>query len=183
MGGSGSGNHWNHDTARTTVEACLTIDANRWTREGILKAGARDSGSWRWTWTSGRSSTIGYEARTDDTASPCVRLCYTSKRDGKEIGSEDYFVGLTTTRPNYGGLRWWFVCPLVVRGVPCERRAAKLHLPPRARYFGCRQCHGLTYTSCQESPKDDALCRMLARSMGTDFLSAKQAMRELANRG
>ena len=24
----------------------------------------------------------------------------------------DYHVGLTTTRPHFGGLRWWFFCPL-----------------------------------------------------------------------
>ena len=35
----------------------------------------------------------------------------------------------------------------------------KLHLPP-ARYFGCRRCHDLTYTSCQEHDKRaDALRR------------------------
>jgi hypothetical protein len=29
----------------------------------------------------------------------------------------------------------------------------KLYLPPPARYFGCRHCHDLTYTSCQEHDK------------------------------
>ena len=70
------------------------------------------------------------------------------------------------------------MCPLVVDNVPCGRRAAKLHLPPRARYFGCRQCHGLTYTSCQESHKDDALFRMLAGRLGTDPAAVRDALRE-----
>jgi hypothetical protein len=46
---------------------------------------------------------------------------------------------------------WWFRCPLVVAGVPCRGRCRKLYLPPGARYFGCRRCHQLTYTSCRES--------------------------------
>jgi hypothetical protein len=65
----------------------------------------------------------------------------------------DYRVLLTTTRPRFGGLRWWFVCPLVVRGYACERRVGKLYLPPGSRYFGCRHCHELTYRSAQEHDK------------------------------
>src|SRR4051794_14179509 len=81
MGGPGSGNHYNHGWRGTkaTVEDCLSIDANRWTREGSLKAGVRSCGSWHWTWTSGRTSSISYEARAEDMASPCVRLSYSSK--------------------------------------------------------------------------------------------------------
>ena len=67
---------------------------------------------------------------------------------------------VTTTRPRFGGLRWWFVCPLLVDGVACRRRVGKLYLPPRARYLGCRHCHQLTYRSCQEHDKRvDALRR------------------------
>ena len=39
----------------------------------------------------------------------------------------------------------------------CSRRAAKLHLPPGARYFACRRCYDLTYTSCQDSHRFDAV--------------------------
>jgi hypothetical protein len=35
----------------------------------------------------------------------------------------------------------------------CRAWAAKLYLPGRERYFGCRHCHHLTYTSCQEHDK------------------------------
>src|SRR5262249_22549065 len=42
--------------------------------------------------------------------------------DSQEAQSAGYAVGLTATRPRFGGLRWWFVCPLVVGGVPCGRR-------------------------------------------------------------
>jgi hypothetical protein len=77
-------------------------------------------------------------------------LHYTFTETGKD---EDYRVGLEATRPRFGGLRWWFLCPLVVRGVPCGRRVGKLYLPPGGRYFGCRHCHDLTYRSAQEHDK------------------------------
>ena len=64
--------------------------------------------------------------------------------------SMDYRVRLVTTRPNYGGLRWWFLCPVSAqRGI--EKRAAKIYLPPGAKVFGCREAHDLTYQSCRES--------------------------------
>src|SRR5436309_2544304 len=46
--------------------------------------------------------------------------------------------------------------------------ADELYLPPQGRYFGCRRCHDLTYTSCQESHKCDRPRRMLARDTGYD---------------
>jgi hypothetical protein len=38
----------------------------------------------------------------------------------------------------------------------------KLYLPPGGRYYGCRHCYDLTYTSCQESHKYDGMWRALA---------------------
>jgi hypothetical protein len=38
----------------------------------------------------------------------------------------------------------------VADDVPCDRRVAKLYLPPGGRYFGCRECYRLTYRSAQE---------------------------------
>src|SRR5207253_2236084 len=60
-----------------------------------------------------------------------------------------YSVRLVTTPCHLGGVRWWFVCPLSRGGVACGRRPRKLYLV--GRYFGCRRCHGLTYTSTQTS--------------------------------
>jgi hypothetical protein len=47
MGGIGSGSHlrWRHGLPKTLVEHCLTLDANRWMRKGILTAAVRRSGS------------------------------------------------------------------------------------------------------------------------------------------
>ena len=54
-------------------------------------------------------------------------------------------IALTRSRPNFGGLRWWFLCP--GNGQPCGRRCYKLYLPAGGEGFACRRCHGLVYSS------------------------------------
>jgi hypothetical protein len=182
MGGSGSGNHyhWWRDGKKTVVEDCLSIDANRWKREGILKAGVRLSGSSRWTYPSGSGFAVNFEVDTLDLAAPSARLWYWTSTQQQE--SADYRVRLTATRPCFGGLRWWFLCPLIVNDWACGRRVGKLYLPPGGRYFGCRHCHELTYTSCQESRKYDGLFRRMAADTGQDFATVKRVMQRLGKR-
>jgi hypothetical protein len=73
-------------------------------------------------------------------------------------------IPLETTQPRFGGVRWWGRCPLSVNHIPCGRRIAKLYLPPRGKYFGCRSCHRLAYRSSQEHDKRaDALRKNPAR--------------------
>jgi hypothetical protein len=183
MGGSGSGNHyhWWRSSKKTVVEDCRSLDANRWMREGILKTGVRLTGSWAWFRDKARTkqtSAISYEINTRD-APPWLRLIYifTATKDAL-----DYRIRLVTTRPRFGGLRWWFICPLVVNGRACGRRVGKLYLPPSGRYFGCRHCHKLTYTSCQESRKYDGLFRHMAAEMGQDFATVKRMMNRIGKR-
>jgi hypothetical protein len=163
MGGPGSGNHyhWWRGSKKTVVENCLNIDANRWIREGILRAGRLCAGSCHWTYKDGRECSIGFAMVAPSGAEPLLRLSYSWTHPGTgEKEPVEYHVRLATTRPRFGGLRWWFICPLVVNGRPCGRRVGKLYLPSLARYFGCRHCHDLTYTSAQEHDKRvDALHR------------------------
>lgn len=65
-----------------------------------------------------------------------VTLVYTYK--GQE--RIDYKVQITTSRPNYGGERYWFVCPR------CGRMVASLY---GSKYFWCRHCHDLAYKTQQ----------------------------------
>jgi hypothetical protein len=58
-------------------------------------------------------------------------------------------IQLETTAPHFGGIRNWFICPLVKNAQICNRRAQKLYLPNGAKYFGCRVCYDLTYESCR----------------------------------
>jgi hypothetical protein len=156
MGGPGSGRRLDK---KMVVEDCLQLDANCWMRAG-LGVRVRMAGTWRWTYPGGRRFTVHYELNTFDPEEPFAQLSYGWVGRLGEPEWADYRVDLTATYPHLGGVRWWFVCPLFVGGVACRRRVGKLYLPPRARYFGCRHCHRLTYTSCQEHDKRvDALRR------------------------
>jgi hypothetical protein len=172
MGGYGSG--W-QGSKRETVNDSLSLSIAALVRKGALVAGARTSGVWAWTYEGERSphATIGYEANLVDADAAWLRLHY--RANGEPL---DYRVQLTTTRPNYGGRRWWFICPLVRQDSGRAHRAAKLHLPPGGRYFGSREAQGLTYTSCQESGKWNGLFRRLAADIGTDQATVRAALRE-----
>ena len=160
MGGPGSGNHfhWWRPAKKTTVEDCLSLDTNRLGREGILRVDDHRIGSWRWVYHSGRECSITYEVLTRDMNQPVLRLSYSYSANGQKE-SRDYHVRLATTRPRFGGIRWWFFCPLSVNGRHCGRRVGKLCLPPGSRHFGCRHCHELTYTSAQQHDKRVDLLR------------------------
>ena len=56
-------------------------------------------------------------------------------------------IPVVRTRPNFGGFRWWFLCPGA--GDACGRRSYKLYLPATGSRFACRSCHGLAYASTQ----------------------------------
>jgi hypothetical protein len=184
VGGPGSGNyyHWWRKVKKTVVEDCLSLDANRLAREGAFKAEALATGSCHWSYRSGRECSVGFEVRALDTARPLLRLWYTRSAGPGRPESLDYHVGLTATRPRFGGLRWWFLCPLTVNGRACGRRVGKLYLPPGASYFGCRHCHRLTYTSCQESGKYAGLYRHIAGNLGCDPAAVRRMMNRLGKR-
>lgn len=170
MGGYGSG--W-QGSRRTRVEDCLVLSVAALVRAKALMAEAWTSGSWCWTreGEAAPHATIGYEADLRDPADAWLRLHY--RANGEPV---DYRVRLATTRPTYGGLRWWFVCPLLRRDGGPPRRVAKLHLPPGGRYFGSRAAHGLTYASCQESGQFRGLFRRLAAELGTDEAGVRRAL-------
>ncbi len=161
MGGYGSG-RWRVHTKADTVEDCYCLDAARWQSEGILRPNVHVTGGWKWTNHVGEKvSSIGYELVTDDTTG-WVRLYYTFTRTGERM---DYRQGLTSVPRHFGGRQWYFVCRLSRNGRYCGGRVRKLSLPPGGRYYGCRHCHDLTYTSCQESHRWDGLYRELARGL------------------
>ncbi len=75
-----------------------------------------------------------------------------------------YQVRLTSTPMRFGGVRWWFVCPL------SGRRVAKLHLPLGGTAFAARQACGLKQDVTQMSPTDRRWRKMakIARRLGDD---------------
>jgi hypothetical protein len=120
-------------------------------REKLLEEGTFRSGALHWTdaHTGEERASLGYEVNATMTGlPPYVRLHYSLTRSGENL---DYKVLLGTTRPRFGGLRWWFICPLIANGRKCGRRVGKLYLPPGGKYYGCRHCYDLTYRSAQAS--------------------------------
>jgi hypothetical protein len=160
VGGSGSGNWWRWQGKKSTVEESLVVGMKDLRK--ALFAGA--AGSLTWTWASGSKSSIGYYVTGNDECRT-VTLHY-RWRDTEDANIP---IRLTTTPTQFGRPRFWFVCPLIVRGIACNRRAGKLHLPPGAKYLGCRKCHDLTYRSCQEAHQSE---RVFAR-LGFDAEVAK----------
>ncbi len=120
----------------------------------LLLPGQSTSGSL--TWARARSGeqigSIGYFSDLTAPASGSVRLHYHRNRS-----PVDYRVSLTTTRPNFGGVRWWFVCPVT------GGRAAKLHLPSGSDIFASRQAFDLAYRSQNKTSSD----RLLSKAQET----------------
>jgi hypothetical protein len=148
MGGTGSGNWYRWQGKKDTVEDSLVV-AMKVLRKRLF-AGA--AGTLTWTWGSGSKSSIGYYV-TGSADLPTVHLHY-RWRDKEDVNIP---VRLEATPTQFNGRRWWFICPLIVRGITCNRRAGKLYCPPGAKYFGCRKCHDLTYRSCQEAHQSERL--------------------------
>ena len=165
MGGAGSG-RWSWHDKKTTVEECLVLSAGKLARDGII---AQSPGTgWLW-WTNSAtgalSASAGYSREVVDER-VVLRLRYSvTRRDGETHDIEEP-IWLQTTPSAVGGRRWWFTCAQVVNARACGRRVGKLYLPPGRRYFGCRHCYDLTYTSCQESHKYDRLFGQLAAGTG-----------------
>jgi hypothetical protein len=77
-------------------------------------------------------------------------------------------VGITRLPCRYGGVRPYFLCPGVVNGKACGRRVSKLYGP--GRYFLCRHCYRLAYSSQSEGAFDRALRRTntIRKKLGGD---------------
>lgn len=152
MGGLGSG-RWSAHSKALTVEECLVLDTCKLARDGLLvRAWGSGSLTWSNTATGEKTASVSWTREPAGEDGVRLRLRYAVGR-GDRRREADEPVLLSPTRPPFGGLRWWFTCPLVVNGRPCGRRAGKLYLPPGGLYFGCRVCHRLTYRSAQEHDK------------------------------
>ncbi len=141
MGGYGSG----RTTGMAAVEDGLVLDLNRLIRHHNVIPGAHISGSLTWTRTrSGEKvGDIGYEAMLAGLGPYWIRLHYAV--NSKPM---DYKVHLTSTLCNFGGVRWWWLCPST------GRRVAKLYLPPGGTIFAARMAYRLPYRSQRESGID-----------------------------
>lgn len=121
-------------------------------RVGIFRNGANHSGVWEWRDAETGEVRCAVAYRVDassDSRSAALRYRLVSTNE-----TLAYNVPLLTTRPNYGGVKWWFGCPA------CRRRVRKLYLPPGHKYFVCRRCYRLAY----ELQRKDAQGRAIAKA-------------------
>ena len=137
---------------RTIVEECDDIDVF-WLRRHDYFCGF-NRGRVVWRYGSGKEANsvdIEVLVHPESVGEDHIRFSYTvTDRGTREKRHLDYKVELVTTPCNFGKFRYWFVCPLGTNGRYCGRRVAKLYLPGRADYFGCRHCYNLTYRSQKE---------------------------------
>lgn len=152
MGGFGSGS-WSRFDSKTLAEDCLSIDVRQLNRKGCLEPGQRLS----WKWQNGGNITIA-------TKPGAIELFYGISRNGQPREDVHIEVPLSWSSCNYGRERPWFICP----GKGCGRRVAKLYLA--GKYFLCRHCHDLAYSSQREGKEFRSLnkARKIYRSLGVN---------------
>ena len=126
MGGLGSGYAGGR---KLCVEECFSLNVDRLRAHGAIPRWGTwqaTAGAWGWTAETGeRLASVGYEVRAIDDEFLFLTLRYWAHGDPVEQG-----IWLDATPAHFGGHRWWFMCPLWVRGVPCWRHVGRLYLPP-----------------------------------------------------
>jgi len=102
------------------------------------------SGGIRWTRGGEKAGSVSYEVDIMRPGDGYIRFKYTTtiRATGEKI-DQDYKVRLVSTKCNYGGQRWWFICNY------CKRRVGVLYIGDSE--FACRHCYNLTYESRNES--------------------------------
>ena len=152
MGGFGSG-RWDRYGKRFLVEQCLPLDISYLRKNDLLRPGL----SFTLSWESG--SRIGVQTLHDE-----LVLSYIINRGEEDEEHVRESVFLECTPCNFGGYRYWFVCP----GKNCGWRVSKLY--GLGRFFLCRDCHNLAYASQNEDEVDrlNRKMRKLRAKVGGD---------------
>lgn len=149
MGGFGSGRMAGF--GRDKTEACRCLDVNRLKHAGYV--GTHQAGNWEWWRGSEKIAWIGVKGEGDR-----IKLTYRSRTPGADWVDVIEYIEIARVACYLGGFRAYFICPGIVDGHPCRRRAVKLYGP--GRYFLCRHCYRLAYSSQYETPID----RMIRRA-------------------
>ena len=144
--------HYYHDK-RDFAEDTLTIHSWFLNQHGYFKHS--QSGTMTWTrndFGGETSSNISIATILSKTESSEIRLLYSqTDRDTGQKKDFDYTIPLVTTPCNYGGLRYWFICPWYKNKVYCGRRVGSLY--KGSDYFACRHCNNLAYKVQNENRK------------------------------
>jgi hypothetical protein len=131
MGPARVGSYRNGRRFRITVESALRLDIDDMMQWGGIRAFARLAGGMRFNFY-GDQIEVKFESRVGEPWESWLRLKYAMADywTGEVVEIDDK-IFLATTRPPFGGLRLWFVCPHL------NRRVRKLYLPLGGRHFWC----------------------------------------------
>jgi len=135
---------------KTRVDDARAIDIVDLQRKEVFTKGPL----WNWTtsWSRNDKVVASVCSRIESSGDrpTGLRFMYTithNKTGEKE--DYNYVLPVVSTPCNFGGEMWWFICHLVVDGRSCQRRCRIIYMPSGSEYFGCRECHQLTYESRQ----------------------------------
>lgn len=157
MGGFGSG-RWG---GRPTADMSKKIDLAWMIRTGRATPGQWISGGLNWSYAGQSAGSISYVANMEDEHDSYLRLNYW-RGSGDEKEHVEQKVRLVFTEPNFGGRRWWMICP-------CSgRRVGKLYLPNGGDRFAGRRAWRLAYNSQRVARRDRVFERLfrLQRKLG-----------------
>lgn len=129
-------------TSRLTVEECpIQLSAVAFNRSGVFRLPAGASFTVSCLSNGSSLGSLRVEMRAD-WGGPYL-FVGADWRGPRLFMGDGQMIRLTTTRPHWGGERFWFRCE-------CGRRAGHLYLPIGETVFRCRPCYELTYQSAQE---------------------------------
>lgn len=159
MGGWGSGRYG----GRPTADASKRIDIAWMIRTGRAVPGQWLRGSLSWSCGGDPAGSISYEADLRDQEAAELRLSYwRGDEPDRELVKQT--VRLVYTQPNYGGRRWWMICPFR------HNRVGKLYLPGGGDRFAGRQAWRLGYQSQRVAHRDRPFEKLfrLQRKLGCE---------------
>jgi len=134
MGGSNSGS-WYRWNKKMTVEECRRLDIRYLKKIGHLHSGC--SGVLNFSRGGESTGCISYQIYEGR-----LELSFRIREHGEEWEDIKQSIRITETPCNFGGVRKWLECP------NCERRVTTLC--QGHKYYFCRRCYNLTYSSCRE---------------------------------
>ncbi len=135
MGGQGSG-QWLRWDSKSTTESKYALDIRFLKKMNFLRPGI--VGTLTWSRKGKQVGAISFKTKSD-----YIILDYKFRERGNDWEDVKQTVTFDRTPCHYGGCRTWFLCPR------CEKRVALLYLS--SKFFLCRHCYDLTYTSQQEN--------------------------------
>lgn len=145
MGGWGSG----RTGGRPTADMSKRIDLAWMIKTKKVEPRHWKSGSLNWTCGGSPAGWISYFANMVDPQNSSLRLTY-FRGSGPDREEVVQHVRLEFTELNFGGRRWWMICP-------CSgHRVAKLYLPNGGDRFASRKAWRLGYRSQRVARRERA---------------------------